>query len=70
MFGRLLEWAADGRLESSRRLATFGRGCAMGARSRRPEDAHALLAEFDDLLERMWGARTYHEFSMPGPSRI
>lgn len=70
MFGRLLDWAADGRLESSRRLGTFGRGCAFTSRSKRPQDAHEVLAEFDDLLERMWGARTYHEFSMPGPSRI
>ncbi len=70
LFGRTLEWLASGRLESSRRLATFGRGCAMRSRKGRPKDAHEVLGEFDDLLERMWGARTYHEFSMPGPSRI
>lgn len=70
LFGRTLEWMASGRLESSRRLATFGRGCAMRSRSARPKDAHEVLAQFDDLLERMWGARTYHRFSMPGPSRI
>lgn len=70
LFGRTLEWMASGRLESSSRLATFGRGCAMRSRKSRPKDAHEVLAEFDELLERMWGRPTYHEFSMPGPSRI
>ena len=69
-FGHLLSWAAAGRLESSAWLRTFGRGCTFTKPARRPKDAHEVLGEFDQLLERMWGARTYHEFSMPGPSRI
>jgi len=32
---------------------------------RRPQDAWQLLAEFDELLERLYGPRTYRPFAMP-----
>lgn len=71
MFGHLMRYLVESQSgEPSKRMATFGGGCALDNRKRRPRDAHEVLGEFDQLLERMWGARTYHEFSMPGPSRI
>lgn len=45
-------------------LQRFVRGCTLG-RSQRPQDAWSVLAELDDLLERMWGRRRFREFSMP-----
>lgn len=32
---------------------------------RRPQDAWAALAEFDGVIERLWGARTFRPFTMP-----
>lgn len=71
MFGKMLDqsaWAPPG--PATMAIRAFGRGCALEAKARRPKDATELLAEFDDLLERLWGARTYHQFEMPGPPRI
>lgn len=71
MLGRMIDqsaWSPPG--PATMAIRAFGRGCALANKSRRPKDALELLAEFDDLLERLWGARTYHEFDMPGPSRI
>ncbi len=38
-------------------------GCALP--HQHPQDARVLLQEFDELLERLWGPRTFHVFSMP-----
>lgn len=72
MFGRLLWRMAAGMSGSvpNKRYRAFGSGCSLLARKQRPKDAHEVLAEFDDLLDRMWGKRTFHEFTMPRPSRI
>ncbi len=68
MFGHLLRFmAATGETAQASALRAFGRGCSLPSG---PTDAHDLLGEFDDLLERLWGPRKYHEFTMPGPSRI
>ena len=47
------------------RMATFARGCLLASPHRRPQDAWLLLAEFDELLERLYGPRTYRPFAMP-----
>jgi len=39
----------------------FARGCTF----LRPDDAWGLKAEFDDLIARLWGSRTYRPLSMP-----
>lgn len=41
-------------------MAAFARGCTLA-----PLDAWALLAEFDELLERLYGPRTFRPFAMP-----
>jgi hypothetical protein len=46
-------------------LRAFLRGCTLPAQDRRPGDAWALLAELDDLLERLYGPRTFRPFAMP-----
>ncbi len=33
--------------------------------AQRPQDAWKILAEFDELLEDLWGARTFRIFTMP-----
>jgi len=42
------------------------KGCTLPHPHQRPQDAHVLLQEFDELLARLWGPRTFHPFSMPG----
>jgi serine/threonine protein kinase len=44
-------------------LKNFFRGCFLPAR-RSPQEAWTLLAEFDELLERLWGKRQFHPFRM------
>jgi serine/threonine protein kinase len=46
-------------------MAAFARGCLLASPSRRPADAWSLLAELDDLLERLYGPRTFRPFAMP-----
>lgn len=47
------------------RMAAFARGCLPASPSRRPVDAWLLLAEFDELLGRLYGPRTFRPFAMP-----
>lgn len=44
---------------------SFIRGCTLDSEAMRPHDAWALLREFDDLLERLYGPRKFREFKMP-----
>jgi len=44
-------------------IRMFLRGSTLPGR-RTPQDAWALKQEFDDLLERLWGKRTFHPFKM------
>jgi hypothetical protein len=45
-------------------LRAFANGCLLRDPRRRPDDAWALLAELDSLLERLYGPRTFRVFSM------
>ena len=47
------------------RMAAFARGCLLASPRGRPADAWALLAEFDQLLGRLYGPRTFRPFAMP-----
>ena len=60
---RCMTELVGGRLPA--RMATFARGCLLASPRRRPQDAWQLLAEFDELLERLYGPRTYRPFAMP-----
>ncbi|MBX6767347.1 MAG: hypothetical protein IRY90_09385 [Actinomadura rubrobrunea] len=46
-------------------MRRFARGCRLPARERRPGDAWRLLAELDELLERLYGPRRFRPFTMP-----
>ena len=46
-------------------MAAFARGCLLASPGRRPDDAWRLLAEFDELLERLYGPRTFRPLAMP-----
>jgi hypothetical protein len=50
---------------ADRPLRAFLRGCTLPAEPRRPHDAWRLLAELDELLERLHGPRTFRPFTMP-----
>jgi hypothetical protein len=41
------------------RMAAFTRGCLLASPRRRPQDAWRLLAEFDEMLEGLYGPRTF-----------
>jgi hypothetical protein len=55
-------------------LRAFLHGCTLpapglrhgGPQARRPHDAWRLLAELDEVLERLYGPRTFRPFTMPG----
>ncbi|GHH75153.1 hypothetical protein GCM10018781_43380 [Kitasatospora indigofera] len=46
-------------------LCAFIAGCTLPAEARRPHDAWRLLAELDDVLERLYGPRTFRPFRLP-----
>ncbi|MFI0368187.1 molecular chaperone DnaJ [Actinomadura sp. 1N219] len=46
-------------------MRSFARGCLLPAQNRRPSDAWRLLAEFDELLERLYGPRRFRPFHLP-----
>lgn len=54
--------AAD---NATKALSSFARGCTLAIPGRRPQNAWALIAELDDLLERLFGPPRYHVFTMP-----
>jgi hypothetical protein len=47
------------------RMAAFARGCLLASPGRRPQDAWRLLAELDEMLERLYGSRKFRPFAMP-----
>jgi hypothetical protein len=47
------------------RIAAFAAGCMLANPSRRPPDAWRLLAELDELLERLYGPRAFRPFALP-----
>ncbi|GAA2425222.1 hypothetical protein GCM10010191_41820 [Actinomadura vinacea] len=46
-------------------MRSFAQGCLLSSQRRRPDDAWRLLAEFDELLQRLYGPRRFRPFSMP-----
>lgn len=46
-----------------REMRMFLKGSVLPG-NRTPQDAWALLQEFDDLLQRLWGDRKFHPFQM------
>lgn len=47
-----------------RALRAFLDGCLQPSTRHRPDDAWRLLGEFDDVLERLYGPRTFRPFSL------
>ncbi|MGC4807987.1 serine/threonine protein kinase [Micromonospora sp. DT233] len=47
-----------------RELRAFADGCRLPALSSRPDDAWRLLAELDEVLERLYGPRTFRPFTL------
>lgn len=46
-------------------MASFAAGCTLANPRRRPADAWELLAEFDEVLDRLYGPRTFRPFALP-----
>jgi serine/threonine protein kinase len=46
-------------------LRRFVAGCRYAAPRMRPQDAWQLLAEFDELLEKLYGPRKFRHFTVP-----
>ena len=55
--------AFDQLLNRPAKQRRFARGCAQDDPSRRP-DAVDLLTEYDDLLEDLYGERTFRPFAI------
>lgn len=48
-----------------RPMASFAAGCQLARPSTRPADAWRVLADFDEVLDRLYGPRTFRPFAMP-----
>lgn len=46
-------------------LASFAAGCTLANPRRRPVDAWELLSELDEVLDRLYGPRTFRHFAIP-----
>lgn len=46
-------------------IAAFFRGCLLPAPQHRPQQAWDVLNDFTQLIERLWGRRTFRPFAMP-----
>lgn len=46
-------------------MASFLRGCLLPAPQHRPQQAWNVLNDFTQLIERLWGPRTFRRFAMP-----
>ncbi len=46
-------------------IQNYLKACTLAQPQQHPQDAYSLLDEFDDLIERLWGPRTFREFTMP-----
>ncbi|MFY1699996.1 serine/threonine protein kinase [Solwaraspora sp. WMMA2101] len=66
MAARCLAWLTGERAPDP--VRRFTDGCQLPALRQRPDDAWRLLAEFDDLIERLWGPRRFRPFTMPDPN--
>ncbi|MFY1631729.1 serine/threonine protein kinase [Solwaraspora sp. WMMB335] len=60
-----LAWLTGDRAPNA--IRRFTAGCRLAALRRRPDDAWRLLAEFDDLLERLYGPRRFRPFAVADP---
>jgi len=47
-----------------RELLDFARGCRQRFLQKRPDDAWRLLRELDEVLERLYGPRTFRPFTL------
>jgi hypothetical protein len=47
------------------RIQSFFRGVALKKPAQRPQNALALLDEFNDLIQQLWGPRAFRAFVMP-----
>jgi hypothetical protein len=45
-------------------LVAFAKGCTLPSLQARPDDAWQLLAELDDVLERLYGARKFRPLDL------
>lgn len=61
MMGSLLPHTAP------KQLRAFINGCTFDRPKARPSNSLSLLDEFDGLIERMWGPKTFREFVVPEP---
>lgn len=66
MAAHCLAWLTGDRAPEPMRR--FTDGCQLADLRQRPDDAWRLLAEFDDLIERLWGPRRFRPFTMPAPA--
>jgi hypothetical protein len=46
-------------------LQSYFKGCTLPNPRQRPQDAYTLLQDFDTLIERLWGPKKFHVFTMP-----
>lgn len=56
--------------DAPRPIRAFLNGCTLPGPKQRPVDAWRVLEEFDELIEKLWGRRTYRPLVMPKEATI
>jgi serine/threonine protein kinase len=54
-----------GGIQTPRQIRAFVRGCTLSSELQRPHNAWKLLAEYEELIERLWGPKKFRPFVMP-----
>lgn len=62
MAARCMTWLMAGR--APRELRAFAAGCTRPKLAARPDDAWRLLGELDEVLDRLFGPRTFRPFTL------
>ncbi|MFG1867726.1 BUD32 family EKC/KEOPS complex subunit [Micromonospora arborensis] len=62
MASRCMSWLMGAR--APRELHTFAQGCRQRSLGSRPDDAWRLLRELDQVLDRLYGPRTFRPFTL------
>ncbi|WP_247667107.1 hypothetical protein [Micromonospora sp. C81] len=62
MASRCMSWLMGSR--APRELHAFAQGCRQRSLDARPDDAWRLLREFDQVLDRLYGPRTFRPFTL------
>jgi hypothetical protein len=70
MAARTMAWVGGGDTRMAPPLRSHFRGASASGQTSRPQSAWWLLNEYTEMIEKLWGPRRFHEFTMPTPGKV